>query len=123
MALPPIRPFGAVIDRAVLAHANDDRRHEICGVVTAGQGDAAPVYHRLPNRSPTPQHDFVIDAASVAGLGEVLAVVHSHPEGPPWPSAGDLRRCRRMMSPRGSRCRKASRMLGCSGSAAASNTR
>lgn len=91
MTLPSIQPFGAAVDKAVMAHANDDRRREICGVVTAGKGGATPVYHRLVNRSPTPQRDFTIEAAAVAGLGEVLAVVHSHPQGPPWPSAADLR--------------------------------
>lgn len=95
MIFPPLRPFGAAIDAAILAHANDDRRREICGVVVAGEGDEAPSYHRLPNRSPTPQRDFIIEAASLVGLGSgsavVLAVVHSHPEGPPWPSVEDLR--------------------------------
>lgn len=91
MPISHIRPFGAAVDKAVMAHANDDRRREICGVVTTRKGDAGPGYHRLPNMSTTPRRDFVIDAASVAGLGQVLAVVHSHPQGPPWPSAEDQR--------------------------------
>jgi len=91
MTLSPLRPFGAAIDRAVMAHANDDRRREICGVVAAGRKGGAPAYHRLANTSSTPRRDFIIDVAAVAGLGRVLAVVHSHPDGPPWPSAEDLR--------------------------------
>ena len=91
MTLSPIRPFGAVVDKAILAHANEDRRHEICGVVAASPGTASPAYHRLPNTSLKPDREFVIDPAALAGLGRVLAVVHSHPEGPPWPSGADLR--------------------------------
>jgi len=91
MTLPHIRPFSAAIDDAVMAHANAGRRREICGVVTAGPKDAPPVYHRLVNRAAAPARGFVIDPEATAGLGPVLAVVHSHPEGPPWPSPEDLR--------------------------------
>ncbi|MGC6453398.1 MAG: Mov34/MPN/PAD-1 family protein [Candidatus Puniceispirillaceae bacterium] len=91
MTLSHIRPFGAAVDTAILAHANDDRRHEICGVVASDGGGKGPTYHRVPNRAATPRTAFVIDPQSLTGVGRVLAVVHSHPQGPPWPSSDDLR--------------------------------
>ena len=87
-------PFGAAIDRAVMAHANSAPRHEICGVVT--DRDTADMaggftYHRLTNLAADPARHFVITPAQLAGLPPLRAVVHSHPFGPAWPSVDDMR--------------------------------
>lgn len=91
MTRSDIRPFGPGIDAAIMAHANSLRRQEVCGIVTACP--TAPDgyrYHRVPNSAADPARHFVIDPLALAGLPAALAVVHSHPEGPAWPSAADL---------------------------------
>lgn len=91
MTRSDIRPFGRGIDAAVMAHANSVRRQEICGIVTAcpSAGDGYR-YHRIANSASDPARHFHIDPAALAGLPPAVAVVHSHPAGPPWPSAADL---------------------------------
>lgn len=92
MTASDIRPFGRGIDDAVMAHANGARRREICGIVTSCRQAADGYrYHRLENSAGDPARHFAIDPAALAGLPQPVAVVHSHPVGPPWPSAADLR--------------------------------
>ena len=92
MTRPDHRPFGEGVDAAIMAHAGSERRQEICGIVTADPASADGYgYRRLPNSAADPARHFRIDPARLAGLPPVLAVVHSHPDGPPWPSADDLR--------------------------------
>ena len=92
MTASDIRPFGRGIDAAVMAHANGARRREICGIVTSCRQAADGYrYHRLENSAGDQARHFAIDPAALAGLPQPVAVVHSHPVGPPWPSAADLR--------------------------------
>ena len=85
------QPFGAAIDDAIVAHAASDRRREICGVVTEASQAGQFAYHRLPNSAVDPARQFVIDPARLCALPPVRAVVHSHPDGPAWPSVDDMR--------------------------------
>jgi proteasome lid subunit RPN8/RPN11 len=61
---------------------------EICGVVTGTK--AQPRFCQLTNRAADPSAGFVMPAAEVARFGPVLAIVHSHPRGPAFPSAHDM---------------------------------
>lgn len=79
------RPQGPVTPRvidAAIDHMREHRRRESVGVVRRGR------YVRLENLHPEPETAFVADAAALAGAS---AVVHSHPAGPAWPSAADMR--------------------------------
>lgn len=91
MTRPDTRPFGGAVDAAIMAHAGSDRRRETCGVVTEAPRAGEFAYHRLVNRAADPVRHFVIDPASLRDLPPVRAVVHSHPEGPAWPSVDDMR--------------------------------
>lgn len=85
------QPFGSAIDAAILSHAASDRRREICGVVTETSQTGTFHYHRLPNSAADPTRHFMIDPALLHALPPVRAVVHSHPNGPAWPSVDDMR--------------------------------
>jgi len=80
--------FGTAIDAAIMAHAETDPRREICGIVTGTAG--TPHYHPLSNAAPDPKNHFVIRAVDMRRHDEVLAIVHSHPQGPAYPSAHDM---------------------------------
>lgn len=71
--------------------------NESCGAITA-QG-----YIALENHSPTPLTGFDCELACalLVARGELLAVVHSHPDGPEAPSAHDIASQRSMDIPWG----------------------
>ena len=70
-------------------HAIDEYPKECCGVIADG------VYFPSQNVAIDPKQDFVIPAALQVALhacGRVMqAVVHSHPNGPRYPSEADMR--------------------------------
>jgi len=82
----PPDPFGADIIYAIKEHAQSSYPEESCGLVTE-EG-----YLPCENKHPDPRIAFLIDpavTASVLQRGAILAVVHSHPDGPNFPSYAD----------------------------------
>ena len=70
-----------------LAHARMQMPKESCGFVVNDN------YVPATNISPTPLESFAIDAMDYVraeALGEIQAIVHSHPGADPKPSMGDL---------------------------------
>lgn len=80
----------------ILAHATACAPREACGLMVAtSEGD---VYFPCENRHPDPLHFFDIspdDWLRASVSGEVTAVVHSHPSGPPALSPADRQAQRR----------------------------
>lgn len=76
--------FGAAIDAAIAAHAREAYPHECCGLVVSDR------YVRMRNIAADPRREFAMEPAALLPA-EVRAVVHSHPDGPAWPSAHDMR--------------------------------
>lgn len=74
------------LKNAIHAHAKDVFPHECCGLVIDG------TYHACANVAADPLNHFEIDAADFVALsqmGNVDAIVHSHPNGTPSPSLVD----------------------------------
>lgn len=70
----------------ITAHAWGEYPNECCGVIIGGG------YHPCTNIAPDPANTFEIDPAewvALSELGEVVAIVHSHPNGEPLPSEVD----------------------------------
>ena len=88
-------PRGVQIE--ILAHARDYPHVEVCGLVGARDGSPAQVYP-VANVASEPARRFRMDpAGQIAAMramreaGQTLyALYHSHPAGPPHPSATDL---------------------------------
>lgn len=78
--------FDQSVLTAIQAHAMEVFPHESCGVVTADG------YVRFANLSANPEHEFECDdqLQPMLAAGTVLALVHSHPNGPYAPSAYDI---------------------------------
>jgi proteasome lid subunit RPN8/RPN11 len=77
-----------------LAHAVEETPKESCGLLIIERG--LERYWRCRNLSQNPHELFIIDPADWAkaeDAGEVIAVVHSHPNTPPSPSQADLTAC------------------------------
>jgi proteasome lid subunit RPN8/RPN11 len=79
----------------IIAHAQAGYPEEVCGLVAGRDGQAVAV-HPARNVSPTPRVAYEVDVESLArmiewedaGL-ELLAIYHSHPQGPAHPSETD----------------------------------
>lgn len=79
---------------AALAHAEAEYPREACGLLVLVRGRLR--YWRCRNLAPEPGCAFVMapaDRAAAEDAGEVVGVVHSHPDAPPAPSAEDVRGC------------------------------
>lgn len=80
--------YGGLLNPRIVAdiqeHAIDAFPDEACGLITEAG------YVRCVNASPTPRDDFMIPPEQYLDH-DVLAVVHSHPNGPDAPSAQDMR--------------------------------
>lgn len=75
-------------------HAAEDYPREACGLVIEREGRLD--YQRCRNTACEPGEEFRIDPhdyAAVEDLGEVVAVVHSHPDASSRPSPRDLAMC------------------------------
>ena len=71
---------------AITAHAQEEYPNECCGVIIGGQ------YHACTNIATDRANAFEIDPSELVALaevGEVEAIVHSHPNGEPLPSEVD----------------------------------
>lgn len=78
---------------AIRAHAAKEYPRECCGLVLVVKGRER--YQRCTNTAQGTEH-FVLPAEEYADaeqLGEVIAVVHSHPNAPARPSQADLVSC------------------------------
>lgn len=74
------------LKEAITAHAWSEYPNECCGLIVNGQ------YHPCTNIAHDPANTFEIDPAELVALselGEVVAIVHSHPNGEPLPSEVD----------------------------------
>ena len=79
---------------AIRAHAAEEYPREACGVIV-GAGKAQQ-YVRCRNTAGQPQEEFRMhpgDYAAAEDLGEVVAIVHSHPDATSRPSPHDLAMC------------------------------
>lgn len=79
---------------AIKAHAAAEYPREACGLVIVERGRECYVACR--NAATTPSEHFVLDHEDYAAAedrGEVIGVVHSHPDAPPAPSQADRVAC------------------------------
>ncbi len=82
----------------IIAHAQAGYPEEVCGLVSGIDGVAVTV-HAGRNVSATPRATFELDIETLAkqiefeeaGL-ELVAIYHSHPQGPAVPSETDIER-------------------------------
>ena len=82
----------------IISHALAGYPEEVCGLVS-GKGGVAMAVHPGRNISPTPRTTFELDHETLAkqiefeeaGL-ELVAIYHSHPRGPAFPSETDVER-------------------------------
>lgn len=84
----------AAVQKAIIDHAQSCYPNESCGLVVAVNGKAK--YLPCTNRARTPSEHFVIsgeDYAFAEDMGEIIAVVHSHPDVASRPSEGDRVAC------------------------------
>ena len=89
------------IPRALLteieAHAHAEAPRECCGLLGGRDAQVAARYP-LPNQSPNPEREyfaapedlFIAMRRMRERREELLAIYHSHPRGPAYPSATDL---------------------------------
>ena len=76
------------------AHARAEYPREACGVLVLVRGRVR--YWRCRNIAETPAEHFVMhpeDRAAAEDAGELVGVVHSHPDAGPEPSHDDVRAC------------------------------
>ena len=83
--------FSADVILAIKEDAIQRYPEESCGLVLK-RNDGTVVYKSVPNIADDPQTSFHIDEKIVLSLlPSILAVVHSHPNGPDCPSEADMR--------------------------------
>lgn len=78
-----------------MAHAKDEAPRECCGLI-AGRAGVASRIVRCTNASPTPEVRYTLKEVrrviEIEDAGEeVLAIYHSHPRSPAYPSPTDRR--------------------------------
>jgi len=74
----------------IFAHARACHPQECCGLVILTPDDCQ--YRPCINASPEPHRHFLItpeDYLSASAVGTIIALVHSHPDGPPKLSPAD----------------------------------
>ena len=83
---------------AMLTHARSDYPNEACGLLR-GRGNRASGFLAARNVALTPRTDFEVDPESLLRAleweeegDELIAIFHSHPASPPYPSAVDVGR-------------------------------
>lgn len=80
---------------AIVTHAREGKPQEVCGILR-GQGGRAFNQVRGRNVAPDPIKDYVIDSQTLLRQfdfeeegDEMVAIYHSHPVSPAYPSASD----------------------------------
>ncbi|WP_341774611.1 C40 family peptidase [Burkholderia diffusa] len=84
------------IKQAIAAHALAEYPRESCGLIVGTA--AGDVYLPGRNIASPPMEQFALapeDYADAEDMGEILALVHSHPNGAAQPSMGDRAMCER----------------------------
>lgn len=84
------------LHREIVAHAREEAPKECVGVVYDGR------YRPLENAHEDPEHFFRLSTAETALYAadpKTEAIVHSHPGGPGWPTAADMRQQQAMRKP------------------------
>lgn len=77
-------------------HAELEYPKEACGYILRRYYDGAIVYFPCTNKATSPSEHFVIgveDRCSAEDTGDLMAVVHSHPDAPARPSMADRVSC------------------------------
>ena len=77
-----------------LEHAQKDSPQEACGLLTIHKGKEK--YYPCKNIAEEQGEHFILDPddwMKAEDEGEVIAVIHSHPNHPPYPSEADLASC------------------------------
>lgn len=72
------------IKQSILTHAESVAHQECCGLILADDMDGLVCYYPCRNVADDPENYFEVDPedyAEAESLGEILAVVHSHPNG------------------------------------------
>ena len=80
----------AIIDHVIVQHAMAEPPHEACGLIV--MDGRKQIYLECDNTAPNPHEAFeieVLDYLTADNMGEVVAVVHSHPNGEPFLSSDD----------------------------------
>lgn len=78
----------------ITEHGLEEFPREACGLILVENGEQ--VYHRCKNLATKPEDQFKMDPLDYAAAedrGEIVAVAHTHPNGPPNPSDGDRVMC------------------------------
>ena len=86
--------LGSTIKTEILAYAQACDPQEMCGLIHVVKGRKR--FYACGNIAATPDEHFVLNPADYAAaedLGEIVAVVHSHPTTRPIPSAADQISC------------------------------
>jgi proteasome lid subunit RPN8/RPN11 len=79
---------------AIHAHAKAEFPRECCGLITINKGREQ--YRPCENLADDPDHHFILSPKDYAGaeeVGDIIAVVHSHPNRAPIPTHADLVCC------------------------------
>lgn len=87
-------------EEKALEHAKKEFPNESVGLVCLVKGKEE--YFSCRNDSDEPEHHFVLspfDYLRCANKGDIKAVVHSHPDGPPNLSEHDIKVCERGSTP------------------------
>lgn len=91
--------FAADVVTAMRKHAAEDYPREACGLVVDGK------YVRCENKAENPERGYEIDLGIYESYGDaVQGVVHSHPDGPEYPSIEDMRSAEASAVPNGIVC-------------------
>ena len=86
--------LGTTLQTEILAYAQACDPKEMCGLIHVVKGRKR--FYACNNIAATPDEHFVLDPADYAAaedLGEIVAVVHSHPTTRPVPSVADQISC------------------------------
>ena len=85
---------------AALAHAKDQDPEESCGLLLNIRGKER--YYPCRNLSAESDEYFILDPEDYikgSNLGEITAIIHSHPDTPPVPSQADKMSCEQTKLP------------------------
>jgi proteasome lid subunit RPN8/RPN11 len=92
---PPDLVFEPALTERLLEHARTGAPYEVCGVL-GGVDDQVTRAEPVSNIASTPRRRYELDPTEtveaidrVEQAGEHLGFYHSHPQGPPHPSATD----------------------------------